>query len=208
MKDRYNTKWKPCEKAEDKPFFLNEGETETYHLMDYQRGSPKFEIAPSGNAAVQNLKKKPTEKGKKDYRFKVKEIESFANKIIEIPVKDKEKTVFCSMPTSKPRSNIEFDSRLDDIVKAIGKRGFRTENNFDTKEKSEPSHQIGGTRDPEQIKANTKFTRFREPEPSTIILVDDVVTSGAHYKACSELIKDNYPKARVVGLFLAKTLSE
>jgi predicted amidophosphoribosyltransferase len=208
MKERYNVKWKRCEKAKDKPFFLNEGETETYYLMDYQRGSPNFEEAPPGNTAVQNLKKKPTERGKPDYKYKAEEIKSFACKILKIVVKDKEKTIFCSMPTSNPRHDSEYDSRLDDIVDTIGKSGFRAENNLKTKKKTDPLHQKRGVRDPEQIKKNTEFTRFHEPVPSTIFLVDDVITSGAHYKACNELIKAQYPKAKIVGLFLAKTLSE
>ena len=39
-----------------------------------------------------------------------------------------------------------------------------------------------------------------------IILFDDVVTTGAHFKACKQVIMERFPDKKVVGLFLARTV--
>jgi hypothetical protein len=208
MNKRYNKKWKRCETSPNRPSLLEDGRTESYYLFDYQRGTPKFQEAPSGNSAVQNIKKKPEDKGKPGWNYKGKEIILFANRILETPVKEKDKTIFCAMPTSHPRLSPDFDSRLDEVVNHIGEAGFRSENNFDVKENVIPSHYPNGSRDPEEIGMNVIFKKFKEPDPKTIILVDDVVTSGAHFIACQKKVKECYPDVRIVGLFLAKTMND
>jgi hypothetical protein len=41
--------------------------------------------------------------------------------------------------------------------------------------------------------------------PDTIILVDDVVTSGSHFKAAALVLRHIYGPRKIVGLFLART---
>jgi len=39
-----------------------------------------------------------------------------------------------------------------------------------------------------------------------VFLVDDVISSGTHYKVCKDLILTDNPEIEVVGIFCAKTL--
>lgn len=42
---------------------------------------------------------------------------------------------------------------------------------------------------------------------ATIIILDDVITSGASYKACKKIIHEHYPNLEVYGVFWAVTVS-
>jgi hypothetical protein len=42
------------------------------------------------------------------------------------------------------------------------------------------------------------------PEPKTVIVVDDVLATGAHFRAAKMIIRQKWPLMRVIGLFLAR----
>ena len=41
-----------------------------------------------------------------------------------------------------------------------------------------------------------------------IVLIDDVITSGAHFAACKRKIRTNYPNMDIVGVFWAKSIRQ
>jgi predicted amidophosphoribosyltransferase len=45
-----------------------------------------------------------------------------------------------------------------------------------------------------------------EPVPRRIGVFDDLLTSGAHFRAARELLTRRWPHLRVVGIFLARSL--
>lgn len=45
---------------------------------------------------------------------------------------------------------------------------------------------------------------FCSPEPSFILLVDDVLTSGCHYKAMKSILKSRFPNTKLAAIFLAR----
>ena len=50
--------------------------------------------------------------------------------------------------------------------------------------------------------------RQREPAPSAIALCDDVLTTGAHYRAALSVVQQAFPGVRVIGLFIARRVPE
>ena len=46
------------------------------------------------------------------------------------------------------------------------------------------------------------------PEPAFIAIVDDVLTTGAHFRAASEVLTARFPAVRIVGLFIARRVPE
>ena len=46
------------------------------------------------------------------------------------------------------------------------------------------------------------------PEPESIAIVDDVVTTGAHFRAASSLLAARFPRVQIVGLFLARRVPD
>jgi predicted amidophosphoribosyltransferase len=43
-----------------------------------------------------------------------------------------------------------------------------------------------------------------DPVPSLIAVVDDVLTTGAHFKAMKRILIETFPDVSVVGVFLAR----
>jgi predicted amidophosphoribosyltransferase len=62
---------------------------------------------------------------------------------------------------------------------------------------------------PEQIQANYGIDpALRDPDPQVIGLFDDVLTTGAHFRAASAALKQSFPGVRIVGLFIARRVPE
>lgn len=46
-----------------------------------------------------------------------------------------------------------------------------------------------------------------EPRPHTVVIFDDVVTTGSHFRAAKLVLRERWPELNVVGLFLARVCS-
>jgi len=196
--------WLRCEKSVSPPIYLNET-THSFYLYEYvSKGS--YKQFPD-NSPIMNFKMSIKEKGKERWRYKKEAINLFANAIIKrvrLPIQN---TIFIPMPTSNPRKHPEFDSRLDDVVDIISKQtGQLVGYNLDLINEEIPYHISGENREPDQIYNNINFLPFKDTTLKRIILIDDVITTGAHFVACIRKINSNHPDTDVVGFFLAKTI--
>ena len=76
-----------------------------------------------------------------------------------------------------------------------------------TIESREPSSIAGGRhgrRYVEELKANLEWLGFKR-KPDMLIVFDDVITTGAHFKALKELIEENSVRPpQIIGLFWAR----
>jgi len=45
---------------------------------------------------------------------------------------------------------------------------------------------------------------YAHPEPNFIFLVDDVLTSGCHYKAMKSILNSRFPNTKLAAIFLAR----
>ena len=46
--------------------------------------------------------------------------------------------------------------------------------------------------------------RQADPRPTAVVIVDDVLTTGCHFRAAKMLVRQKWPGMRVIGLFLAR----
>lgn len=46
-----------------------------------------------------------------------------------------------------------------------------------------------------------------DPKPSAVVLVDDVLTTGSHFRAARSVVRKRWPGLRIIGLFLARACS-
>ena len=42
--------------------------------------------------------------------------------------------------------------------------------------------------------------------PTHIAVVDDVITSGAHFRAAKDLLAERFPEAQIIGIFWARAV--
>jgi hypothetical protein len=49
---------------------------------------------------------------------------------------------------------------------------------------------------------------LRDPQPRVFGLFDDVLTTGAHYRAAAAVLQRAFPEVRIIGLFIARRVPE
>jgi len=72
-------------------------------------------------------------------------------------------------------------------------------------ESTEPVHKREVRPSPSEIKAIYRIEEaLTEPAPRIIALVDDLLTTGAHFRAARSILSERFPDKRVIGLFIAR----
>ena len=62
---------------------------------------------------------------------------------------------------------------------------------------------------PEQIEAIYQVdTSLKTTTPSVIGLFDDILTTGAHFRAAQAVLQRAFPSVRVIGVFIARRVPE
>ena len=62
---------------------------------------------------------------------------------------------------------------------------------------------------PEQIEAIYQVdTSLKTTPPSVIGLFDDILTTGAHFRAAQAVLQRAFPSVRVIGVFIARRVPE
>ncbi|WP_035357339.1 hypothetical protein [Edaphobacter aggregans] len=76
-------------------------------------------------------------------------------------------------------------------------------------ESLEPSHSATDRATPEELVESYEIDEeLTAPEPSEVWIFDDVLTTGAHFKATKRVIQERFPGVRCVGIFLARRVPE
>lgn len=118
---------------------------------------------------------------------------------------------FVPIPCSKEKTDPLYDNRLTQILKIVQK----TSNlNIDVRElvkrkiSREPLHFSGSNRrTPEDQLEELEIERdLLSPPPSKICIFDDVITSGASFKAMKILINGIFSNVPVYGLFISRNV--
>ena len=174
-----------------------------FYFMEHVSGG--YTASPS-NDKISNFKKPISVKGTNQWPYKQSAIKAFIADLASINFKDPQKEMMI-VPgiTSKPRSDTEWDDRIDKVSEGFAEQFSHLSIGkiIDTKDVMIPSSH-GGSRDITIIKDNTIWDGNCPETADTIIIVDDVLTTGAHFKAWKEFILENCPKVNnVIGVFWA-----
>jgi predicted amidophosphoribosyltransferase len=120
-----------------------------------------------------------------------------------IPATWRSQALFVPLPPSKSAGHPEYDGRLLKLLHWVQPGLTNVRGILQTRTDS-PAFQKGIS--PVERAANMMVTsEARTLQPEILILVDDVVTSGAHFKAASLVLNRTYRPRKIIGLFLART---
>jgi predicted amidophosphoribosyltransferase len=73
----------------------------------------------------------------------------------------------------------------------------------------EAAHDADVRPGPDQIAACYQIDEsLCESAPTTIVLFDDVITTGAHFVAARRVLQARFPQARIFGFFIARRVPE
>ena len=181
---------------------------ECYFLGEYTARAG-FSFGPT-NDLISNLKKGVDRRGKPEWRYKERAIQqaatAFRDALPPPPNPARLIVTFVPVPPSSSKDDPGYDDRLVRMLQAI-----RPKTPFDIREliiqieSTEPSHTSVVRLTPDEILSNYKLDEsLKEPTPSKIFVVDDVLTLGSHFRAAKDFLSSHFPGVKVAGLFVAR----
>jgi predicted amidophosphoribosyltransferase len=160
-----------------------------------------------GNQLILNLKKPISESQKPHYKWKISAISQSASLLNEVFKKASatlSDAVVCPIPPSKVISDPNYDDRMLQIAQkaCVGTKGICLEILRQT-QSYQASHlqQDGQRAKPADLEA---IYQVSAPPKPIVILIDDMLTTGAHFVAARDSILKLHPDTRVIGFFMAR----
>lgn len=191
--------------------FLKNGD-KLFCLGDYF----KNDIDSYMYSLIHNLKKPPTRRGLDEWRFKEKsinEVSSYLSKVMRVLSREKSSTFWVPIPPSKVIGDELYDDRLKQILDKASEilsqgRNHNTHiaNVLFQNSSRDASHISEDRPKPQELQklyTLMPITNF-DQDKDLIILFDDVMTTGSHFKAASSKILELYPNAQIIGCFIAR----
>ena len=121
-----------------------------------------------------------------------------------------ERAVFVPVPPSTAKGDEGYDDRLARMLEAV-----RPERPLDVRElivqtrSTEPAHLRSARLRASDIEALYRIDEtLAAPEGGLVVVVDDLLTSGAHFRAAQRVLSRRFPDIDVAGLFLARRVME
>ncbi len=194
-------KWRKIDSS-NRPHYLEENDSCLYY-MDYQAHGGYS--SSNSNNLINNFKREPKHKGHPAWAYKLEAANIFAKNLIAL-FADKEDLTIAFIPGSKITSDPEFDERFDLLKENLQKlkRSLRFEEPIMVKINREAAHQANARPKPTDIESTYQWIGFQE-KPKKLILIDDVITTGAQFRAYKNLVHAHHSEIDVIGLFWGKT---
>jgi hypothetical protein len=188
--------------------FLEPGD-DCYYLGEYTaRAGFAFSAT---NDLIQNLKKPMDRRGTPQWKWKTWAIDRSSEMLREaVPEQWLARATFVPVPPSKAKDHPEYDDRLLQILRKVGEgRQLDVRELVVMTESIDPAHLTDDPRSVRELVRKMKLDRSAaEPAPEAICVFDDVLTTGAHFKAVQLFLRTEFPHVPLAGLFLARRAPE
>lgn len=180
-----------------------EAQDTCYYTGEYTAG--EGHSYSNTNQLIHNFKKTMDKRGTAQWQYKERAILQAANSF-RGAIKEDARITFVPVPPSKAKTDPMYDDRMLQLLQATC-RGRHT----DIRElivqlqSVEAAHLADRRPTPDELVANYRLEEsLAEPLPQVIFIVDDVLTTGCHFKAVQRLLEQRFLQARIAGLFLAR----
>ncbi|MFC2015024.1 hypothetical protein ACFLUP_03430 [Chloroflexota bacterium] len=194
--------WMRIDMVENPPSYLVPDDV-CYYARDYTtEGGFSASVA---NNLINNFKKEKRTQGTLEWKYKEGAVTQLAREIsITLP----DGATVCSIPPSKSRDDPDFDPRYDMLFAQVLKGGRKivVEEPVVCIASTGKAHKGEISRDPNDIITNYQWDGFKGPVPEVLYVIDDVISSGGHFRAFQALVHKHYPTIEIVGLFFGKTV--
>lgn len=157
------------------------------------------------NQLVHNFKKTVDKRGTAQWQYKERAILQAAN-IFRAAIKADAKVTFVPIPPSKAKSDPLYDDRMVRLLQAICVDRYTDIRELVVQTRSLAAAHTSNVRPtPDELVANYSLDEaLAQPPPKTIFVVDDVLTTGCHFKAMKRVLIKRFPDAQIIGLFIAR----
>lgn len=195
-----------CLESTDYCYFI--GEYAGKQGFDYKHPTQAIE---NMNDVIQNFKKPMDRKGRPEWDHKEQAILKIAHWLMSTPSWEKLKNAtWVPIPPSKTKFDSQYDNRLWQVLLKMKAH----ENSLDMRElllatsNREAAHNPGAARPSiSDHLDNFALNNSQEnPKPRAIVLFDDIITSGATFKAAQIIIQKIFLNLPIIGLFIARNI--
>jgi hypothetical protein len=179
-----------------------------YFLREYIAGGGYQ--AGETNQLIFNLKKTPDRRGKPEWRYKEQAIRTAGQELrvafLSGGAKWLDGAVVVPMPPSKAKGDAAYDDRVARIAHVMCEGTRATVRELLVQQVSTDAvHLQDQTRDVAALADNFDVDgACCEPPPTKIAVLDDVLTTGAHFCAAKRVLRARFPSAHIIGLFVAR----
>ena len=159
------------------------------------------------NDLIQNLKKPMDRRGRPEWRYKERAIRRAADAFGTALKPDAiDRLTFVPVPPSKAKEHPLYDDRLTRMLHAIRPHPSLDIREIIVQRVSTDAVHAGNVRPkPDRIEELYRVDEaLKTPIPNLIAIVDDVLTTGAHFRAASSFLSSHFPRTQMVGLFIAR----
>lgn len=180
---------------------------ECYFLREYTaRGG--FDASET-NQIIQNIKKSPERRGRPEWFYKERDLQQAAAELRAAlnPAWLRSATIV-PVPPHVVKGDPLHDDRVLQIATLMG-AGAKT----DVRElivqiaTIDSSHQSASRPKPHELRAHYRVDEtLCAPAPTTIGVLDDILTAGAHFRASKDILVERFPGVPVVGVFYARRI--
>lgn len=183
---------------------------EIYFFYEYTSRSG-YSFSP-GNGMINNLKKDIIKypPGSRPHDYKLRAITDCAYFLgARLNSEWLAQAVVVPIPPSKSKDDPAYDDRMLRVARSIPVRGGLADvrelitQNGSLRKSSECEAGERPSID-ELLAAYSIDESLSVPIPTKIIILDDVLTTGRHFKAAKTLLSARFPQARIVGIFVAR----
>lgn len=168
--------------------------------------------ASTTNNLINNFKIQPSETHRLPHKQKA--IDFFAKNLVQVLSHPWLKTTtIVPIPPSKSKSDPNYDDRMNHLLKRIGNligseldvREFFIQN-----QSTEADHLSTQKRpNPEQRKSfYTINESLLKPLPKSLLIIDDMITTGSHFKAFKSMLAEAFPGIKIYGIFLSRRIEK
>jgi predicted amidophosphoribosyltransferase len=176
-----------------------------YYFIEYTAKKPYNHS--DANSFISNLKKKPSVKGTYQWNHKMAAIRLAAETLTaQLPPQWVKKSTFVPIPPSKATDHAEYDDRMSKVLAKLD--GADVRELVIQKKSMEATHVSTKRHTIDELVANYEIDEEEagEKAPTHIVIVDDMMTAGAHYRAMRKVLKKRFPGVPISGVFLARRI--
>lgn len=177
-----------------------------FHIFSYR---PKVGFNHGSNSLILNFKKSMDRKSFPEWRYKAQAIKEISKYFRDVfPLDYLLNCTLIPIPPSKIEGDILYDDRMLQVLNGLyPNQGLDIRPLLQLTENYTPSHISSSARiTPQELKQkiNINTELLDIPLKNTIIIFDDVIAAGTHFKACKEILLDYTPSLDIYGVFVAR----
>lgn len=159
------------------------------------------------NDLIQNLKKPMDRFGRPEWKYKDWAITRAGDMLREaVPQELLRTATFVPVPPSKAKDDPRYDDRL---LKVLGRAASGQP--IDVRElvvqqrSTAAAHESDNRPSPQELIAGYAVDETKvDPEPQRLVVFDDLLTTGSHFKAVAQILRNRFPNKPIIGMFIAR----